>query len=506
MGSVRLRLSVMMFLQYFVWGAWAVSAGGYMATTRHFSGGEISWIYATTAIGAILSPLFVGYVADRFFATEKILFVLHAVGGGLLWLAAEQETFNTLMLTMSAYALCFMPTLALTNSISMQNVTDPEREFPAIRVWGTIGWIVAGVAVGSFLGGTESTFFQLASGSSVVLAFACLTLPHTPPKGREAGGDALGLGAVSLLKQPSFAVFAFCSFLICIPLSFYYNFANTFLEQTDRPPPTTLQTIGQISEIFFMAAMPLFIRALGVKKMLVVGMLAWVARYVCFATLDFPLTLVGLVLHGVCYDFFFVASQIYVDKKAPRDVRASAQSLIAFITLGLGMFIGAKAAGMVVDLYPAVAVPISGKNVLPDAKGPLPKWASTEVDTSAWRFLDLGAQVKSLLGKKGDDAKKSPDFAAENVGADGKLHRDDLPETWVEKIDLEDASKDVIYSRASLEQAFDLADADKSGDVTRAEWRKAQANVWEKIWIWPAVMAGAACLVFMLGFRDKVDD
>ncbi len=214
-----------------------------------------------------------------------------------------------------------MPTLALTNSISFQNIGDPEKDFPLIRVFGTLGWIVAGLVVGIVLGGTEKWFFYMAGGASLLLAGFCLVLPHTPPRGAAAGGDVLGIGAIGLLKEPSFAIFCIASFLICIPLAFYYSFANQFLVETDMPVPTALQTIGQISEVFFMAMMPFFIVRLGVKNMLLVGMLAWVIRYLCFSTLNFSLILVGLVLHGICYDFFFVASQIYVDKKAPRDLR-----------------------------------------------------------------------------------------------------------------------------------------------------------------------------------------
>ena len=237
MSSVRTRLSIMMFLQYFVWGSWAVSAGGYMAMTLEFDGQSIGLIYSTTAIGAIFAPLFVGYVADRFFATERILATLHLVGGGLLLVAGQQKSFKGLLATMIAYALCYMPTLALTNSISFQNIGEPEKEFPRIRVFGTLGWIVAGLIVGILLGGTNNTFFIMAGGASIALGLYCLTLPHTPPRG-SAGGDVLGLGAVGLFKEPSFTVFAICSFLICIPLAFYYNFANEYLVETDRPAPT----------------------------------------------------------------------------------------------------------------------------------------------------------------------------------------------------------------------------------------------------------------------------
>jgi len=361
MNSVRGKLSLMMFLQYFAWGSWGVSAGGYMGGTLKFSAAQIGWVYATTAIAAMVSPLFVGFVADRYFSTEKILATLHAVGAVLLFFAAKQTEFGPLMTIMQVYALLFMPTLALTNSISFQNIGNPEREFPRIRVWGTIGWIAAGWVVGFGIGESKETFFYLAAVASAVLALYCLMLPHTPPKGATSGGDVLGVEAVRLLKEPSFAVFVVVSLLICIPLAFYYTFANGFLVQikggfpTFFQYPTALQTIGQISEIFFMAAMPWFIVRLGVKYMLLVGMLAWAVRYVFFSTLNFPLVMVGLILHGVCYDFFFVASQIYVDAKAPRELRSSAQSFIAFVTLGVGMFLGSQINPLIVERYKQAA-------------------------------------------------------------------------------------------------------------------------------------------------------
>jgi nucleoside transporter len=510
MGSARTRLSVMMFLQYFVWGSWGVSAGGYMNDTLRFAPGQIGWIYATTAVGAMISPLFVGYFADRFFATEKILAALHLLGGLLLCLAAEQTAFAPLMGIMVAYAVCYMPTLALTNSISFHNIGNPDKEFPRIRVWGTLGWIVAGLVVGILLGGTQKWFFYLAGGSSLLLGLYCLTLPHTPPRGAEAAqADVIGVGAVGLLREPSFAVFVFASFLICIPLAFYYGFANQFLTETDRPAPTALQTLGQISEVFFMAAMPFFILRLGVKYMLVVGMLAWVARYFCFATLDFNLILLGLILHGICYDFFFVASQIYVDKKAPQHLRASAQSFIAFVTLGVGMFIGAKVAGYIVGLYPPVSVPAVARATAERdedsaRQAPLPAWAG-EQDTSAWRFLDLSTQVRAWWSPQTRQVPP-PDFAQLNDGdGDGKLTINEIPERWVEQKSAELSPDDLVYSGEDLRRVFPEIDRDNDGAVTRAEWRQAQAHGWRTIWLWPAAMAGAACLIFVLGFHDPID-
>jgi len=503
MPSVRLRLQLMMFLQYFVWGSWAVSAGGYMGSTLNFGGLDIGKIYSTTALGAILAPLFVGYVADRFFATERVLAFLHAAGGALLILAASQKEVSNLFWVMLAYSLCYMPTLALTNSISFQNIGDPEKDFPRIRVFGTLGWIAAGLVVGILLGGTNNTFFYLAGGASIALAALCLVLPHTPPRGASSS-DVFGLGAIKLFKEPSFTVFAICSFLICIPLSFYYSQANVFLVQTDSPAPTALQVLGQISEVFFMAAMPFFITRLGVKNMLLVGMFAWVARYLCFSSLDFPLILIGLVLHGICYDFFFVASQIYVDKKAPRDMRASAQSLIAFITLGLGMYAGSYIAGWVVQQYPpttVVATAADGKEI---AAAPLPNWTG-EPDKSLWRYLDLSATIKGMLTKpvEGESAAP-PDFAATvDANKDGAIELNEIPDNWVEQTAPGDASKNVTYSGEALRKAFPAIDKDSDGHVTRAEWRAAQASAWQKIWIWPAMMAGVTCLIFWLGFHDK---
>jgi nucleoside transporter len=248
------------------------------------------------------------------------------------------------------HALSFMPTLALANSISFRNIDDPDK-FSRIAVFGTIGWICSGLIVGFILGGTEKWFFYLAGGAEIVLAVYCLSLPHTPPKGAEAGGDVLGLGALTLLKQPSFLVFALCAFLISIPLTFYFQWANAFLVETERPRPTALMTLSQFSEIFVMLIMPLFIARIGLKWVLVVGMAAWAIRYVLFATLSLPLIILGLLVHGFCYCFVFVAGFIYVEKEAPPGLSASAQSFLAFIMWGVGMFVGTQLAGMAGDTY-----------------------------------------------------------------------------------------------------------------------------------------------------------
>ena len=355
--SVRIKLSSLMFLQYFVWGAWSVTMGTWLGQTLGFTGEQIGLAAGTTALAAMISPFFVGMIADRFLATEKILAVLHLIGGLVLFYGSTMSAFGPFYAVLLGYALCYMPTLALSNSLSFHQMKDPAREFPSIRVLGTIGWIVAGLLVGTL--GLEATAMpmRLAAGASLLLGLFCFALPHTPPtRSRRASlADVIGLEALGLLRERSFAIFVLGSFLICIPLQFYYAFANPFLNEIQIVNAAGKMTLGQMSEIGFMLVMPLFFRRLGVKNMLLVGMAAWTTRYVLFAYgNNGPLVWMlygGILLHGICYDFFFVTGQIYVDQKAPPDLRAAAQGLIAFVTLGLGMFIGSWVSGRIVDAF-----------------------------------------------------------------------------------------------------------------------------------------------------------
>ena len=362
--KVQTQLSIMMFLEFFIWGAWFVTMWKYLAAIDF--GSITGWAYATTGIAAIISPLFVGMIADKFFPTEKVLAVLHLAGAVLIYWASTISDSALFFWVLLGYAICYMPTLSLTNSIALGQMTNAEKEFPPIRVLGTIGWIVAGLIVGfmpesiSGLASIEDTGIpmKIAAGASLVMGFYCLTLPHTPPA--SAGqkvtiSDVLCLKAIKLMKDANFAIFIVCSLLICIPLAFYYQSANGFLGEVGIENSAAKMTMGQMSEIFFMLVMPLFFARLGVKKMLLFGMIAWVGRYLLFAFggsgSQAIMLYTGILLHGICYDFFFVTGQIYVDKKAPKEIQASAQGFLVLVTLGIGMIVGNLINGKITEYY-----------------------------------------------------------------------------------------------------------------------------------------------------------
>lgn len=368
--SIRLRLSIMMFLQYFAWGAWTVTMGTYLLQTLRFSGEQTGLAYGTASIAAIVSPLFVGLVVDRWFASQRALAVLFLLSAATLYYASLQTSFVPFYVALLVHMLCFMPTIALSNAVAFRHMDKPQQQFPGVRVLGTIGWIAAGWLVGYVLHAEAvATQFHVSAIALAVLGLFSLALPHTPPLPRAEGTqkpglrDFLGLDALQLMRDRSFAIFMIGSLLVCIPLQFYYAFTNGFLNEIGVPNAAGKMTFGQMSEIAFMLAMPLFFRRLGIKAMLLIGMAAWAARYLLFATGDSGelmwMLYLGILLHGVCYDFFFVSGQIYVDREAPAHLRASAQGFLTLVTWGVGMLIGSWLSGKVVDAYRVAGDPVT---------------------------------------------------------------------------------------------------------------------------------------------------
>ncbi len=464
----RIQLSLMMFLQFFIWGAWYVTAPNYLGTIG-FTGTDFGWTYSVGPIAGMLTPFFVGMVADRFFAAQRVLGVMHLAGGLLMYLSTTLMTSGSTPAAINwvffGYMLTYFPTLALTNTIAMRNMQDPEKQFPSIRVLGTIGWIVAGVAL-SYLGwGTQVEMFYLTAGAAAVLGLFSFFLPDTPPSGEKIVSvrEVLGLDALVLLKDRSYLVFIISSMLICIPLAFYYQITSRVVEMSEFESFGFLQSIkeflkmgdvigatmslGQVSEILFMLVMPFFFKRLGVKWMLAIGMLAWVARYALFAV-GAPdqvrwMILIGIVLHGICYDFFFVTGQIYTDQVAPRHIRGQAQGLLVLFTLGLGMFIGAQVAGRVEAMHtlpPSVHI----SQVLPEQGARI-------------------AAMEEQLASSPDDVKIQQELAA---------------------------------MTAALKDS--LSEAEQNA-LRQAELKSID---WGPLWTKPAIFAGVVMLIFIVFFKD----
>jgi nucleoside transporter len=460
--TLRLQLSLMMFVQFFIWGAWYVAAPNYLKEIG-FTGNDISWVYTVGPIAGIISPFFVGMIADRFFAAQRVLGAMHLLGAAIMILAttlmSQSAPPSAIIITIFGYQLTYFPTLALTNTLAMRNIADPEKEFPGLRVLGTIGWIVAGLLL-SYLGwGTKINMFYLTAGAAVVLGLFSFALPHTPPTqtGPVSARQVLGLDALVLLKDRNYLIFMIASFLICIPLAFYYQITSRVVEMLQFQNVsglgdiatkfgfgdviTLVMAFGQMAEIFFMFVMPFFFIRLGVKWMLAVGMLAWVVRYILFS-LGAPdevrwMIIGGIVLHGICYDFFFVTGQIYTDQIAPKHIRAQAQGLLVLFTLGLGMAIGAKVAGEIETMHTTATASAFNQQMV--AK-------NTEVE-----------QLKSRLSTAS--------------GVD----------------------------RAALEKQIKELEAEKT-ELGRAGLKAVE---WKPLWAKPAIFAAAILALFILLFKNK---
>jgi nucleoside transporter len=367
MNTVKMRLSCMMFLQFFIWGGWFVTLGTFLGQNLQATGGQIGMAFSTQSWGAIIAPFFIGLIADRYFNAERLLGILHLCGAFLMFLMYQSTDFSSFYPLVLGYMLAYMPTLALVNAVSFRQLKSPELEFGQIRVWGTLGWIIAGLVISYVFswdaqnaiaaGALKNTFLMCAI-VSLALGLYSFTLPATPPAGKHAGqnlADILGLDALKLLKDRNFALFFLSSVLICIPLAFYYQNANPFLTNIGVENATGKMTLGQVSEVLFMLLLPLFLKRFGIKLTLLLGMAAWVLRYVLFAYGDAEnsiwLLILGIALHGICYDFFFVSGQIYTNSKAGAAIQNAAQGLITLATYGIGMLIGFSVAGKITEAY-----------------------------------------------------------------------------------------------------------------------------------------------------------
>ena len=348
----------MMFLNYAIWGAWYVTLSTYLTINLKFTGTQAGAVFGTTSLACIISPFFVGLIADRFFASERVLAVLHLFGAVLLYLVTQVTGFGAVYAMMFAYCLCYFPTIALTNSLTLRHLKDTGRDFPLIRVFGTLGWIAIGVTIGRLRVETSTTPFLLAAGASVIMSVFSLTLPHTPPPNREHTvnlSSVLGFDALVMFKRPAFAVFAVASVLACIPLTFYFSFTNTYLNELHVENAAGKMALGQASEVAMMLLMPFILRRLTVKNILIMGLLAWSVRYLLLAYGNLYgglwMFYLAILLHGLCYDFFFMTGQLYTDQEAPAHLRGAAQGLITFLTYGVGMLIGSLVSGRTIDYF-----------------------------------------------------------------------------------------------------------------------------------------------------------
>jgi nucleoside transporter len=356
--TIFAKLSVMMLLEYFVWGSWYVTMSTYMSEFLKSSGVQIGAAYSALAIATMISPFFVGMVADRFFAAQRIMGVLHLLGGGLLYLATQITDNTTFYWVIVLYSLLYMPTIALSNSIAFHQMSDPGRQFPWIRVFGTLGWILAGLMIAGLSIEKTPFTFHMAAIASVALGLISFILPNTPPKAKPetaSASAALGTDAFVLFRDKPYLIFFIAAILVCIPLSFYYGFANLFLNELGMENAAGKMILGQVSEALFILAIPFLFNNIGVKNMLLLGMTAWILRYVCFAYGNVETNLwmlyAGIILHGICYDFFFVTGYMYTEKKAGEKIKNAAQGLFTFATYGVGMFVGTWFSGFATDHY-----------------------------------------------------------------------------------------------------------------------------------------------------------
>jgi nucleoside transporter len=536
-----LRLCIAYFCQFAIWGAWAGALGQYAGGVLKCSGGEIGSLYNAIPFGAVIAPLIIGPIADRYFASQKVMSLLHFIGGIALLICGvlcmyDLQSFPVLMMLMLLSGMCYMPTMGLLNSVIFKHLSRASLA-PFVFVWGTIGWIIVNLFIAGFCGGAETpNFFLVGGGVSVFLSLYALTLPHTPPQGAPAPGEkSSGLGVMSLFKDFSFVIFVLCAFLASIPACNYFFPAQvSFLTERGYPSPVALTTLNQFSEIAFMLALPFCIPRLGLKNVVLLGMAAWSIRYFCFAAPYFATTLAGLALHGFCYTFLYVAAYMYAEKVAPAHLKASAQSMMVFLLLGVGQVLGGWGYGYMRDANPpkfsdmtvAQSQLLNPEGTLPTgntntASVPIPTWSEDE--DSMFQYLDLAAQVNKWLGKeKEESTAREVDF--------GKLLKDKplTPEAIAElneeqfildgikvsRMTLEGVNVDLVnavpasvqYTKEDLKILATEIAGKQDFSLTRADWLAAQAHDWQKIFLYPAIFIAACFVIFLLLGRNPKEE
>ena len=546
MGAIvtYLRLCFAYFCQFAIWGSWAVALGSYAGSELGFT--NIGWLYNAIPLGALIAPLFIGPIADRYFAAQKVMFVLHLIGGLALiacgWLCANGlpgfldsiGLFPIIMGLMLLSGICYMPTLGLINSVVFKHLPSPGMA-PYVFVFGTIGWIVVNLFIAAFCGGAETPNFFFVGGTvGVILALYSLTLPNTPPKGAPAPGEKSGgLGVLSLFSNLSFGIFVLCVFLASVPAcNYFFPAQGLFLTERGYPAPVALATLNQFSEIAFMLALPFCVARFGLKNVLLVGMAAWSIRYFCFAEPFFALVIAGLLLHGFCYSFLYVAAYMYAEKVAPAHLKASAQSMMVFLLLGVGQVLGGYGYDIMREANPpkftAIAVGGAQLETLPEGLDatnefmvPIPAWSESE--DSMLQYLDLAAQVDKFFGRE----KKVS--TARTVDLGKLLGGQPLSMESINAMDREQLVRDgveisktstccdsgtpafepfvvtVHYTKDDLKELCKTIAGKDDFSLTRADWLAAQAHDWKKIWQIPAIFIAACFVVFLLLGRNPKD-
>lgn len=499
------RLQLAYLLQFAIWGSWSVALGGYL--NGKMSGPHIGALFMAIPLGAIIAPMFIGPIADRFFSAQKVLGLLHLISGaaltvcGVICAGAESRAaggtvvvpFASLMVLMLISGICYMPSIPLVNTVVFKHIPD-SASAPKVFIFGTVGWIVVNLVVEIFAGGASApTFFFIGGGCGILLGLYSFTLPDTPPKGAPAEGakkDILGLGALTMFKSPTFTIFLLCAFMVSIfGSNYFFPSVVAYLSEFGYPAPVALTTLNQFSELFFMAILAFCVSRIGLKWVLVIGMSAWAVRYFIFTFAGFQFALIGLLCHGMAYAFLYTAAYMFGDRVAPAHLKASVQSLLAFLLLGIGQVLSGYLFGFQIDR----AAPAVTKTVVTEqakAGKPLPAWNDPAMESSGWRYLDLAKSVKYLKGEK--NIFNFGEHLGKYTKADGTVDFDKVPATW--------ESGGTTYTKDELKSTIDKI----GSKVTRDEYLKAQRHNWRAFFIPPAIFALFWVFLFIVLGKEPV--